>query len=135
MYALLRLHAALGDKVLRNKQEADGLAQSMLHVEAVLKMLQPGYDVRPISMKRRQSNPWFKRGTIFRTAMDVLRTAGTPMTPGEIAKTMLIAKGVEPSRRVLQGIRTAVQASLKNHQRGGLVIAHECTNPVRWSLR
>ena len=47
----------------------------MLQVEAVMKMLQPGYDVRPIAVRRRKLNPWFKRGTVFRAALDVLRTA------------------------------------------------------------
>jgi hypothetical protein len=33
----------------------------------VLQMLQPSFDVKSISAKRRnKSNPWFKRGTLFR---------------------------------------------------------------------
>ena len=46
----------------------------MRHVEAVIKMLDPGYSLRVISVKRRQPNPWFKRGTVYRRAVDVLRT-------------------------------------------------------------
>ena len=46
----------------------------MRHVEAVIKMLDPGYSLRAISVKRRQPNPWFKRGTVYRRAVDVLRT-------------------------------------------------------------
>jgi hypothetical protein len=42
MYALERLHAELGGQLLQNKKEAKWLAQCMKHVEAVLKMLQPG---------------------------------------------------------------------------------------------
>ena len=49
-------------------------------------MLDPGYSLRAISVKRRQPNPWFKRGTVYRRAVDVLRTATEPMTAREIAE-------------------------------------------------
>jgi hypothetical protein len=50
----------------------------MMQVEAVVKMLQPGFNVASTAAKRRnKSNPWFKRGTLFRSAVDVLRRAGT----------------------------------------------------------
>src|SRR5260370_25832395 len=60
---------------LENKQEHANLAEQMRHVEVVIKMLDPGYSLRAISVKRRQPNPWFKRGTVYRRAVDVLRTA------------------------------------------------------------
>lgn len=49
----------------------------MMQVEAVLQMLQPGFNVAGIAAKgRNKSNPWFKRGTPFRSAVDLLRRAG-----------------------------------------------------------
>jgi hypothetical protein len=60
-FALEKLHAELGGKIKENKREAKRLAQCMKHVEAVLKMLEPGYNVRPISIRRRKLNPWFKQ--------------------------------------------------------------------------
>jgi hypothetical protein len=48
-------------------------------------MFDPAYDVRRIAVKRRQSrNPWFKRGHMFRAAIDVLREAGGPLETREI---------------------------------------------------
>jgi hypothetical protein len=41
---------------------------------------------------RHKSNPWFKRGTLFRSAVDVLRRAGTPMTEREITDTLIADK-------------------------------------------
>jgi hypothetical protein len=59
-------------------------------------MLEPGYSVRGISVRRRKPNPWFRRGTVYiREALDVLRAAGQPMTAREIAAAMLAAKDVE----------------------------------------
>src|SRR5258707_1554658 len=84
-YALEKLHAELGGTILDNKREAKHLAQCMKHVEAVLKMLEPGYSVRSISVRRRKPNPWFRRGTVYRAALDALRAAPGPMTAREIA--------------------------------------------------
>jgi hypothetical protein len=76
MQTLERLHSELGGRILENKTEALRLVESMRHVEAVIKMLDP----------RRQPNPWFKRGTVYRRAVDVRRTATEPLDGGEIAE-------------------------------------------------
>jgi hypothetical protein len=55
-FALEQLHAELAGKIGENKREAKRLAQDMVHVEAVLKILVPGYDVRPIAIRRRKPN-------------------------------------------------------------------------------
>jgi len=65
----------LGGKILDNRQEAERLGEQMMHVEAVIKMLDSGYNLNRIAVKRRQANRWFKRGTLYRKALDVLRTA------------------------------------------------------------
>jgi len=44
-------------------------------------------------------NPWFKRGTLFRGALDVLRTANAPMTVREVTDAMLAAKGVTDAHK------------------------------------
>jgi hypothetical protein len=68
------LHAELAGKLLANKREAIRPRTAMMQVEAVVKMLQPGFNVASIAAKRRnKSNPWFKRGTLFGSAVDVPR--------------------------------------------------------------
>jgi hypothetical protein len=38
----------------------------MLQVEAVMRMLEPGFNLGSIAVKRRViGNPWFKRGTLY----------------------------------------------------------------------
>ena len=61
----------------------------MRHVEAVIKVLDPTFNLRRIALKRRQPNPWFKRGTVYRRAVDALRTAEQPLTAREIAERVL----------------------------------------------
>ncbi len=87
-FTLERLHAELGGKILENKKQAARLAADMKHVEAVLRMLDPDYNVRSISVRRRKLNPWFKLGTVFRHALDVLRSAEAPLTAREITFAM-----------------------------------------------
>lgn len=133
LFTLERLHSELGGKILDNKSEAKRLAASMRHVEEVLKLLRPGYDTRPIAVRRRKANPWFKRGTVFRSAVDVLRTAESPLTTLEIARRMVANKGVQGAPR--KGVRVlagAIQASMRNHK-GGMVVAHG-ERPTLWSL-
>src|SRR5258705_1533569 len=92
---LERLHAELGGKILENKQEHENLAGQMRHVEAVIKMLDPSYSLRAISVKRRRPNPWFKRGTVYRRAVDVLRVATEPLTAREIAERVLATANIK----------------------------------------
>jgi hypothetical protein len=79
----------LGGKILENRQEASNLAEQMRHVEAVINMLDPSYSLRAISVKRRATGKWFKRGTLYRKALDVMRTAEKPLTATELAWEVL----------------------------------------------
>jgi hypothetical protein len=82
---LVRLHAEIGGQIQANKQEAERLAEAAKHVEAVIKLYDPNFSVRGISIRRRVTgNPWFRRGTMFRYALDALRTAAAPMTVSEL---------------------------------------------------
>jgi hypothetical protein len=134
-YTLEQLHSELAGKILDNKREAHKLAEAMKHVEAVLKLLVPGYDVRPIAIRRRKPNPWFKRGTVLRRVLDVLRAADGPMTAREIVQAMLVAKGVQDAKPSdVRGVVSSVQACLQNHN-GGTVGNVAEGMPGRWILK
>jgi hypothetical protein len=107
----------------------------MLHVEAVIKMLDPTYNPRRISVKRRRPNPWFKRGTVYRRAVDVLRTATEPMTAREIAERVLVTANIKrPDKRALADLTGTVLASLRNHSGKGVQRDNE-GSPARWAVR
>jgi hypothetical protein len=131
---LERLHAELGGKILENKQEHENLAGQMRSVEAVIKMLDPGYSLRAISVKRRKANPWFKRGTIYRRAVDALRTATEPMTAREIAEKALATANIEsPDKDALADLTGSILSSLRNHDGNGIERTNE-GSPARWRL-
>src|SRR5579859_2913612 len=132
---LERLHAELGGKILKNKQQHANLAEQMRHVEAVIKMLDPGYSLRSISVKRRQPNPWFKRGTVYRRAVDALRTAEQPLTAREIAERVLAAANIKtPAKADLADLIGTINSSLRNHDGKGVQRTNESI-PARWRLR
>jgi hypothetical protein len=131
---LERLHAELGGQILENKQRHGELSDQMRHVEAVIKMLDPGYSLRAISVKRRQPNPWFKKGTIYRRAVDVLRTAEQPLTAREIAELVLAAANVtDPDKDAVADLTGSILASLRNHKGKGVERVGEAS-PARWKL-
>jgi hypothetical protein len=105
----------------------------MMQVEAVLQMLQPGFSVAAIAAKRRnKSNPWFKRGTLFRSAVDVLRRAAVPMTAREIAEAMIADRAPQATRKQAIDLQAAVLAALRKRN-GGAVVGEG--SPSRWRLK
>ena len=132
-FTLDLLHQELAGKIIDNRSEARRLAQSMRHVEAVLKLLDPNYNLRRIAVRRRKPNPWFKRGTVFRSAIDILRTAEKPLSAQDIAERMLAKKGIAGVERgPLRDLTGAVKASLRNHKDGA--VSGDGKRPERWKL-
>ena len=132
---LVRLHADIGGRIQDNKRQAEQLAADMKAVEAVIQMFDPDYSVRAISARRRVTgNPWFKRGTLFRAALDVLRAAQGPLTVREVAEAILAAKGIrDATAKQRAGIEAGVRSSLENHA-GKTVQRVGDGVPRRWRL-
>jgi hypothetical protein len=119
VYTLGLLHAEFAGKLLANKREAIRLRTAMMQVEAVVKMLQPDFNVCGIAAKRRnKSNPWFKRGTPFRSAVDVLRRAEAPMTAREIADALVADKAPQATRKQAIDLQAAILAAAAEARRG-----------------
>jgi hypothetical protein len=132
---LVRLHADLGGKIWENRKEAERLADAMKHVEAVIRLFDPTYNVRRISIRRRhKGNAWFKRGTLFRHALDVLRMAKEPLTTRQIAERMLAARNVHNvASRDVSNLAAGVLASLQTNDGKTVVRVGEGV-PGRWKI-
>ncbi len=132
----MRLHADLGAKLLENKKQGEKIAEDMKAVETVIRLFDSAYDIRRIAVRRRyKENPLFPRGTVFRAAMDVLRTATAPMTSREICIEMLKAKGIsEPTPQQLAAAYGGVHSSL--HFNDGNTVARVGEgSPQRWTIK
>jgi len=132
VHTLTQLHAELAGKIETNRKSGDKLRSQMVQVEAVMKMLDPDFNARAISAKRRNvGNPWFRRGTMFRSAVDVLRRAGTPMTAREITDALIAGKAPQATRKQAIVLQAAILAALRKRN-GGPVVGEGA--PARWRL-
>jgi hypothetical protein len=75
-FTLSQPHAEQAGKFAENRNAGIRIKTAMMQVEAVLQMLKP--ESEPSLRSAAKSNPWFKRGTLFRSAVDVLRRAEAP---------------------------------------------------------
>jgi hypothetical protein len=133
IFTLSQLHAELAGKFAENRNAGVKIKTAMMQVEAVLQMLQPSFDVRGISAKRRnKSNPWFKRGTLFRSAVDVLRRAEAPLTARQIAETLIAGKAPLATRKQAIDLQAAILVALR--KRNGATVVGEGA-PARWQLK
>ncbi|HEV2627906.1 MAG TPA: hypothetical protein VGV41_04610 [Pseudolabrys sp.] len=130
-YTLDMLHRELAGKVQQNKAEAERLHEAMKHVEAVIKLLNPAHKLNRIAVRRRKPNPYFKRGTVFRAALEVLRRTDGPLTAHDVALAMLDAKGVKNApAEAVRDLEGAVRASL----RGSDAVVGIGKHPTQWRL-
>jgi hypothetical protein len=112
----------LAGKLMDNKRAAIKIRTALMQVEAVLQMLRLDFDIGTISAKRRnKSNPWFKRGTLYRSALDVLWMAQAPMTAREIAEALIADKAAPATRKQFTDLQAAVLAALRRRQGEALV--------------
>jgi hypothetical protein len=126
--ALSRLHLDLTRKFARHKGQRPSLLVDVWHVEHVLRLLEPGITIG----YRRKPNPWFKHGTLFRSAIEVLRRARRPMHSREIVHALIEWKGIKPDILSVADLIRSVERSFRYH-RGGKIVAVG-SRPVHWKL-
>jgi hypothetical protein len=134
--ALRRLHAEIGGKILDNRKNAKSLREDKRHVAAVIRMFSPEYDVKAIAARRTyKANGWFRRGTLFRSALDIMRNTSEPLTVRQIVDRMLAAKRITNARPdQVRGLQSAVLASIR-HRKGRNIQPVGGGSPARWKLK
>ena len=132
---LVHLHARLTAELGASLQASERIADNIGHVEAVIRLFDPAYDVRRIPGRRRNvGNPWFKRGTMFRAALDVLRKANEPLTTMDITRRIIAAKGGrEPTREQLRKVDAGLRSCLNGNE-GKTVRRMGEWRPAKWQL-
>jgi hypothetical protein len=84
-------------------------------------------------LNRVTGNPWFKRRTMLRGALDVLRAAQGPMTVPGMGDAMLTAKGItEPTAEQWNDLQGGLRASLEGHS--GKTVEVGEGSPMCWRL-
>jgi hypothetical protein len=132
-HALLEMHATLAGELQRSNEHFFKIVKEMRAIESVIKMMDPDFKINRIAVRRAQPNNWFKRGTIARTCLEVLRRAGKPLTVREIMDGAFIAKGYNPDAEKIAKVRTVFNTALRN-QVGKAIRVIRDGPTVRWEL-
>ena len=76
----------------------------------------------------------FKRGTLFRHALDVLRPAAEPLTTREVVFAILRANGIaEPTAKQVRDLYGGVQSSLRSCNGKSVALVDEGAR-MRWKV-
>jgi hypothetical protein len=129
MYGLIKLHSRLeGDLQQRTK--------NLEHVRAVIKIVDPDFDVARIKPKRtNRVSSHFKPGEGFVRALDVLREATGPLRGMEIAAGMLAKKGVlQPADIELRDTWNAIKNTMDRYD-GKVIRSIGRVHARRWSIK
>lgn len=112
MHGLIKLHSRLEGELRQNRK-------NLTHVRAVIKIVSPDFDIASVKPKRgHKPNTWFKRGTAFLVALDVLREAKEPLSMWEICRRMLAKRGVaNPSERDIRIVANMIKNTLNRYNR------------------
>jgi hypothetical protein len=121
------MHADLGERIAANQREAEKLTDDAKSIEAVIRLFNA--ERRPLPR-----NPWFRHGTMFRSALEALRTATVPMTAREITAAVIVAKGItDATNKQRRSLETAIRTSLQ-YNAGKVVQPVGEGSPKRWRI-
>jgi hypothetical protein len=135
--SLIKLHADIGGQIREGNERISRLADDGRHVEAVIRLFEPSFNLRTIAQKRAyKGNPFFKHGATFREVLRVLRQVETPLTIGEMARLVLASNGASaPSRKQIRNLEAAIRSSAANYERKGEIVRVGEGIPARWALK
>jgi hypothetical protein len=131
VFALRRKYAELKGLL---KYEAPAQPETLIfdlhQVGNVLRMFSPTEDLAAIPARRPykpgRSHSW------TRTALDVLRREGRPMSGRALARAVMIAEGLEPKLPVLSSVECSLHSTLARLEGRGIV--REEGEPKRWRI-
>jgi hypothetical protein len=133
--ALVDKRARIDGEIQMRRFQITRLEMELAHIDAVIRMFRPGYDIAKIATKRTITRS--KAGTVrasgTREAMTVLREAGEPLTSREIAERILAKRGMELCPETIGNLANNIHGSL-SRRRDGSVRLDATAYPARWQI-
>jgi hypothetical protein len=133
--ALVDKRARLDGEIKSRRFQIMRLEAEMAHVDAVIRMFNPSYDISKIATKRSfGKNPaGTKKGDGVRMALTVLREASEPLTTNEIAARVLAKLGKPETPEALAMLATNIKGNF-SRRRDGAVQLDATSYPGRWTM-
>lgn len=133
--ALVEKRARIDGEVKARRFQIMRLELELAHIDAVIKMFRPTYDIDSIATKRSfTKNPaGVPKGAGGRHALDILRQAGAPLTANEIAGRVLAKLGKEDTDESRKMLACAIVGTL-SRRKDSAVVYDASTVPGRWRI-
>jgi hypothetical protein len=112
----------LAGEVEHHRRELHRLAEALGHVDATIRLFDPGYELGALPARKRGSrHQWFGPGECQRLVLEVLRDAVEPLSGRALAPAVVARKGLEDSRDVLAVVQKTPLAVLRRLVAKGVV--------------
>lgn len=133
--ALKEKRARLAGELVMAQMRVIALKTDLAHVDGALKVFHSDIDPKEIQPKvTTGKNPaGLRKGLGTRTALEVLRETGEPMTTPELAACVLQRHGKPLERRSLDMLVKTIQSNF-SRRKDGIVEFTRDTYPGKWRL-
>lgn len=133
--ALADKRARIDGEIKMRRYQITRLEMELAHIDAVIRMFRPSYDISKIATKRTfGKNPaGTRKGDGARTALTVLREASGPLTSNEIAERVLAKLGKPDTPEARAMLATTIYSTFSRRRDGALRL-DATSYPGRWSL-
>jgi hypothetical protein len=119
---LVTKRGELAGEVEHHRRELQRLAEAWGHVDATIRLFDPGYELGALPASKRGSRQqWFGPGECQRLVLEVLRDAVEPLSGRALAREVMARKGLEDSRDVLAVVQKTALAVLRRLVAKGVV--------------
>jgi hypothetical protein len=131
--ALRNKRASLASDIVQLERQLRHARESLVHVDATLRLLDPQAEPESIPTKRPSKRiKLFRQGELGRCILDVLRQASEPISTYDVVTAMLRAGGHwEGARRT---VAPRVRGNLAYLHSRRKVTKHDDAGAVRWSI-
>ena len=133
--ALVDKRARIDGEIKARRYQIARLEMELAHIDAVIRMFRPSYDIAKIATKRSfvKNSAGTPRGSGSREALTVLREAGEPLTASEIARRVLAKQGRADTPETRGMLANTIHSTFS--RRRDRAVAFDATvYPGRWSI-
>lgn len=133
--ALVDKRARIDGEIQMRRYQIARLEMELAHIDAVIRMFRPGYDIAKIATKRtiERSKTGTARGSGVREALTILREAGEPLTSRDIAERILAKRGEAVCPDTVARIANNIHGTL-SRRKDGAVSLDATTYPAKWMV-
>lgn len=133
--ALVDKRARLDGEIQMRRYQISRLEMELAHIDAVIRMFKPDYDISKIATKRsiQRSKAGTARGSGTREALTILREAGEPLACRDIAERILAKRKEKPDTDTINRLANNIHGSF-SRRRDEVLQVDITAQPATWRI-